>query len=100
MGTIQNVKQSTIEVFQGERAKASGNKKLGQFELTGIEPAPRGIPQIGVTFDISSDGILSVAAENKKSGKRESIKITKDNRSLSKEEIEKMIKEGYIRIKP
>ncbi|KLL01984.1 MAG: chaperone protein DnaK [Mycoplasmataceae bacterium RC_NB112A] len=84
----------TIEIYQGERAKASDNKSLGRFELTGIEPQTRGIPQIEVTFDVSSDGILTVSAEDKKTGKKAETKIVKDARSLSKEEIEKAIREA------
>jgi molecular chaperone DnaK (HSP70) len=84
----------TIEVYQGERTKASNNKSLGRFELTGIEKAPRGVPQIEVTFDVSSDGILTVSAQDKKTGKEEKIKIVKDAHSLSKEEIEKAIEEA------
>src|SRR5436190_13157589 len=84
----------TIEVYQGERAKASDNKILGRFELSGIEPAPRRVPQIEVTFDVSSDGILKVIAEDKKTGKKKDITITKDKHSLSKEEIERMIAEA------
>lgn len=84
----------TIEIYQGERSKASANKSLGRFELSGIEPAPRGIPQIEVTFDITSDGILNVTAEDKKTGKKADTKITKDAQSLSKTEIERMIKEA------
>jgi molecular chaperone DnaK (HSP70) len=91
---VDNQPSVTIDVYQGERAKASDNKKLGFFELTGIEPAPRGIPQIEVTFDVSSDGILKVIAEDKKTGKEKFIEITKETHSLSKAEIDKIIEES------
>jgi len=82
-----------IRVFQGERELAKDNKFLGTFQLTGIEPAPKGIPQIEVTFDIDANGILSVSAEDKKTGKKEEI-IIKDAQGLSKEEKEQMIREA------
>jgi molecular chaperone DnaK len=84
----------TIEIYQGERSKASANKLLGRFELSGIESAPRGVPQIEVTFDVTSDGILKVTAEDKKTGKAKDVIISKDKHSLSKEEIERMVKEA------
>ena len=83
----------TIQVLQGERQVASGNKNLGQFNLTGIPPAPRGTPQIEVTFDIDANGILHVSAKDKGTGKEQSIKITASS-GLSKDEIEKMIREA------
>jgi len=83
----------TVRIFQGERAKVSDNKLLGSLELTGIEPAPRGVPQIEVSFDINSDGILKVTAEDKKTGKAKDVTITKGTR-LSKEEIEKKVEEA------
>ncbi|MCE8162651.1 MAG: molecular chaperone DnaK [Candidatus Moeniiplasma glomeromycotorum] len=88
--------QTSVEIgiYQGERAKARDNKFLGKLELTGIEKAPRGMPQIEVTFDVSADGILIVRAEDKKTGKEAKTTIVKDARSLSKEEIEKAIKEA------
>jgi molecular chaperone DnaK len=79
----------TIHVVQGERPMASDNKSLGQFNLGGIAPAPRGMPQIEVTFDIDANGILSVSAKDKATGKSNSIKITASS-GLSKEEVEKM----------
>lgn len=82
-----------IHVLQGERPMAADNKSLGRFILDGIPPAPRGIPQIEVTFDIDASGILSVSAKDKATGKTQSIKIT-GSTGLSKEEIEKMTKEA------
>lgn len=82
-----------INVLQGERPMAIDNKSLGRFILSGIPPAPRGVPQVEVTFDIDANGILSVSAKDKASGKVSSIKIT-GSTGLSKEEIEKMKKEA------
>jgi molecular chaperone DnaK len=79
----------TIHVLQGEREMASGNRSLGQFNLTGIPPAPRGMPQIEVTFDIDANGILNVSAKDKATSKEQSIRI-ENSSGLSKEEIEKM----------
>src|SRR3954452_1781531 len=76
-----------IRVYQGERAKASDNKLLGTFELTGIQPAPRGVPQIEVKFDIDANGIVKVSAKDKKTNKEAKITIT-DSGGVSKEEIE------------
>ena len=83
----------TIQVLQGERPIASENKLLGQFNLEGIAPAPRGTPQIEVTFDIDANGILHVSAKDKGTGKEQSIKITASS-GLSKDEIEKMVREA------
>jgi molecular chaperone DnaK len=83
----------TIHVVQGEREFARDNKSLGQFELSGIPPAPRGIPQIEVTFDIDANGILNVSAKDKTTGKEQSITITGSS-GLSEEEIQKMIQEA------
>jgi L1 cell adhesion molecule like protein len=80
----------TIKVFEGERKLTKHNKLMGTFELSGIPPAPRGVPQIEVKFDIDSNGILNVSAEDKSSGKSQKITITNDSR-MSKEDIEKMI---------
>ena len=80
----------TIHVLQGERKKALDNKSLGQFNLDGIEPAPRGTAQIEVTFDIDSDGILHVSAKDKKTGKEQKITI-KASSGLNEKEIKKMI---------
>jgi molecular chaperone DnaK len=83
----------TVHVLQGEREKASANKSLGQFNLEGIDPAPKGTPQIEVTLDIDSDGILNVSAKDKNTGKEQSITI-KASSGLSEEEVEKMIKDA------
>ena len=83
----------TIRVLQGERQMASGNTELGRFDLVGIPPAPRGVPQIEVTFDIDTDGIVHVGAKDKGTGKEQSIKITAPTK-LSEEEINKMVKEA------
>merc|ERR1712110_857104 len=81
----------TIQVYEGERAMTKDNHLLGKFDLTGIPPAPRGTPQIEVTFDIDANGILNVSAQDKSSGKQEKITITNDKGRLSKEDIEKMV---------
>lgn len=83
----------SIQVYQGEREFTRDNKKLGQFELTGIAPAPRGVPQIEVSFDIDANGIVNVSARDKGTGKDQSIKIT-GNSSLSKEDIERMVRDA------
>ncbi len=83
----------TVHVLQGEREMASGNKSLGRFDLTDIPPAPRGMPQIEVTFDIDANGILHVSAKDKATGKEQSI-VIKASSGLSEEEIEKMVKDG------
>ncbi len=88
-----NQTQVEIHILQGERPMAKDNKSLGRFILDGIPPAPRGIPQIEVTFDIDASGILSVTAKDKATGKSQSIKIT-GSTGLSKEEIEKMKEEA------
>jgi molecular chaperone DnaK len=85
----------TIKVYQGEREIATGNKLLGEFNLEGIPPAPRGIPQIEVTFDIDANGILHVGAKDKASGKENKITI-KANSGLSEEEIQKMVKDAEL----
>ena len=82
-----------IHVLQGEREMASDNKSLGTFRLDGIPPAPRGVPQIEVTFDIDANGILSVNAKDKGSGKEQSISITGAS-TLSENEVEKMVKDA------
>ncbi|MCP9832568.1 Hsp70 family protein, partial [Synechococcus sp. HJ21-Hayes] len=82
-----------IHVLQGEREMASDNKSLGTFRLDGIPPAPRGVPQIEVTFDIDANGILSVTAKDKGSGKEQSISITGAS-TLSENEVEKMVKDA------
>jgi len=83
-----------IQVFQGERAMTKDNVLLGKFELTGIPPAPRGVPQIEVTFEIDANGILNVAAEDKGTGKSEKITITADKGRLGEDEIERMVREA------
>ncbi|MGN6382542.1 MAG: Hsp70 family protein, partial [Dyella sp.] len=80
----------TVHVLQGERERASANKSLGKFDLQGIEPAPRGMPQIEVTFDIDANGILHVSAKDKKTGKEQKIEI-KAGSGLSEEEIQRMV---------
>ena len=82
-----------IQVYQGEREIASHNKLLGSFELTGIPPAPRGVPQIEVTFDIDANGIVHVTAKDKGTGKENTIRI-QEGSGLSKEEIDRMIKDA------
>lgn len=84
----------TISVYEGERPRTAQNNKLGSFNLTGISPAPRGVPQIEVTFDIDANGILHVSAVDKATNKSEKIKIENDNGRLSNEEIEKMVKDA------
>jgi len=83
-----------IQVFEGERAMTKDNNLLGKFELTGIPPAPRGVPQIEVTFDIDANGILNVTATEKSTGKENKITITNDKGRLSKEDIERMVNEA------
>merc|ERR1712203_926108 len=78
----------------GERAMTKDNHLLGKFDLTGIPPAPRGVPQIEVTFDVDANGILNVSACDKSTGKQNKITITNDKGRLSKEEIEKMVNDA------
>ena len=85
----------SIHVLQGEREMAASNKTLGRFELVGIPPAPRGIPQIEVTFDINADGIVNVSAQDKATGKEQSIQITASS-GLSQEEIDELIKDAEL----
>jgi molecular chaperone DnaK len=85
----------TIKVFQGEREIASGNKLLGEFNLEGIPPAPRGVPQIEVSFDIDANGILHVGAKDKGTGKENKITI-KANSGLSEAEIQQMVKDAEL----
>ncbi len=83
----------TIHVLQGERKRAADNKSLGEFNLDGINPAPRGMPQIEVTFDIDADGILHVSAKDKNSGKEQKITI-KASSGLNEDEIQKMVRDA------
>ncbi len=85
----------TIRVFQGEREMAGDNKLLGQFDLVGIPPAPRGVPQVEVTFDIDANGIVHVNAKDLGTGKEQSIQITASS-GLSKDEVERMVKEATL----
>merc|ERR1712032_1576812 len=84
----------TIQVFEGERAMTKDNHLLGKFDLTGIPPAPRGVPQIEVTFDVDANGILNVSAVDKSTNKQSKITITNDQGRLSKEEIERMVNDA------
>ena len=84
----------TIQVFEGERAMTRDNNRLGTFDLTGLPPAPRGVPQVLVTFDIDANGILNVSAEDKSTGKSNKITITNDKGRLSKEDIERMVNDA------
>merc|ERR1712096_65966 len=84
----------SIQVFEGERPMTKDNHKLGMFDMTGIPPAPRGQPQIEVTFEVDSNGILNVSAHDKATGKKEAITITNDKGRLSQEEIDRMIEEA------
>mmetsp|Transcript_6964 Transcript_6964/g.25400 ORF Transcript_6964/g.25400 Transcript_6964/m.25400 type:complete len:647 (-) Transcript_6964:153-2093(-) len=83
-----------IQVFEGERSRTRDNHLLGKFELSGIPPAPRGVPQINVCFDIDANGILNVSAEDKGSGQKNKITITNDKGRLSKEDIERMVQDA------
>jgi len=84
----------TIQVFEGERPMTKDNHLLGKFDLTGIPPAPRGVPQIEVTFEIDANGILQVSAEDKGTGNKEKITITNDQNRLTPEDIEQMIQDA------
>jgi len=83
-----------IQVYEGERSRTKDNNMLGKFELSGIPPAPRGVPQITVCFDIDANGILNVSAEDKTTGQKNKITITNDKGRLSKEDIERMVSEA------
>merc|ERR1711881_782515 len=91
---VDNQPAVNIAVYEGERPMTKQNHKLGQFDLTGIPPAPRGQPQIEVTFEIDTNGILNVGAHDKGTGKKEAITITNDTGRLSQEEIDRMIQEA------
>lgn len=83
-----------IQVYEGERSMTKDNHLLGKFELTGIPPAPRGVPQIEVAFEVDANGILQVSAEDKGTGKAEKITITAEKGRLSEEDIERMVQEA------
>ena len=83
-----------IQVYEGERSMTKDNNLLGKFELTGIPPAPRGVPQIEVSFELDANGILKVSAHDKGTGKSESITITNDKGRLTQEEIDRMVAEA------
>ncbi len=89
-----NQQAVTIRVFQGERQMASDNKLLGQFDLMGIPPAPRGVPQIEVTFDIDANSIVNVSAKDKATGKEQQVRI--ESGGLSDEDIDKMVKDAEV----
>jgi heat shock protein 5 len=84
----------TVILVEGERSLTKDNNLLGKFELTGIPPAPRGVPQIEVSFDLDANGILKVTAGDKGTGKAESITITNDKGRLTQEEIDRMVAEA------
>ena len=84
----------TIQVFEGERTRTTDNNKLGEFHLSGIPPMPRGVPQIEITYEVDANGILSVSAVEKSTGKEEKITITNDSGRLSKDDIERMVEEA------
>jgi heat shock protein 5 len=86
----------SIQVFEGERSMTKDNHLLGKFELTGIPPAPRGVPQIEVTFEVDANGILQVSAEEKGTGKVEKITITAEKGRLSEDDIERMVREAEL----
>ncbi|THD23115.1 Glucose-regulated protein 78 [Fasciola hepatica] len=86
----------TIQVYEGERSMTKDNNLLGKFDLTGIPPAPRGVPQIEVTFEIDVNGILTVTAEDKGTGRKNNINIVRDTSRLSKDDIEKMVNDAKL----
>ncbi|ELP84642.1 Luminal-binding protein 4 precursor, putative [Entamoeba invadens IP1] len=94
---VDNQQQVEIQVFEGERSLTKDNHLLGDFMLTGLKKAPRGIPKIEVTFQVDVDGILRVSATDKKSGKKEEITITSEKGRLSQDQIDKMVKEAKMR---
>merc|ERR1712176_534448 len=84
----------TIQVYEGERPMTKDNHLLGKFDITGVPPAPRGVPQIEVTFEIDANGVLHVSAEDKGTGNKEQITITNDQNRLSPEDIERMVNDA------
>merc|ERR1719272_1600513 len=92
---VDNQPQVQIKVMQGEREMAADNKSLGEFDLVGIPPAPRGVPQIEVSFDIDADGILNVTGKDKGPGKEQNI-IIKSSGGLSDDDIEKMVRDAEV----
>merc|ERR1712187_557541 len=88
-----NQTQVGIKVFQGEREMAADNKLLGQFDLVGIPPAPRGVPQIEVSFDIDANGVVNVGATDKSTGKKQSVTV-RSSGGLSDQEVERMVQEA------
>ena len=92
---VDNQPQVQIKVMQGEREMAADNKNLGEFDLVGIPPAPRGVPQIEVSFDIDADGILNVSAKDKGTGKEQNI-IIKSCGGLSDDDIERMVRDAEV----
>merc|ERR550537_196723 len=83
-----------IQVYEGERKMTKDNNKLGEFHLDGIAPAPRGVPQIEVTFDVDANGVMNISAQDKASAKSQQITITNDKGRLSQDDIERMVKEA------
>ena len=84
----------TIQVFEGERSMTKDNNKLGEFHLDGIAPAPRGVPQVEVTFDLDANGVMNVSAKDKATSTESNITITNDKGRLSQDDIERMVKEA------